>query len=98
MTPAEDNEQMSSMPGAPVRSKKSQRSKKPKKGQTRRKTKRGQPDLILEAIRTAPQPLTLEDLRQVPSVDRRRLTYNVSRLEKQHKIEKTPTGYVAMST
>jgi hypothetical protein len=39
-----------------------------------------QPDLLLAAVRTAPQSLTLEDLRQRPGVDGRRLKRNVSRL------------------
>jgi hypothetical protein len=57
-----------------------------------------QPDLLLAAIRTAPQPLTIEDLRQLPSVDGSRLQHNMARLVEQRKIQETPAGYVVVST
>jgi hypothetical protein len=55
-----------------------------------------QPDLLLAAIRTAPQPLTIEALRQMPGVDGSRLKRTVSRLVAQGKIQETPAGYVVV--
>jgi hypothetical protein len=57
-----------------------------------------QPDLLLAAIRTAPQPLTIEDLRQLPGVDGSRAKRNVTRLVEQRKIQETPVGYVGVPT
>ena len=56
-----------------------------------------QPDLLLAAIRTAPQPLTIEDLRQLPGVDGSRAKRNVTRLVEQRKMQETPAGYVGVS-
>ena len=56
-----------------------------------------QPALLLAAIRTAPQPLTIEDLRQLPGVDGRRAKRNVTRLVEQRKMQETPAGYVGVS-
>ena len=57
-----------------------------------------QPALLLAAIRTAPQPLTIEDLRQMPGVEGSRVRRNVTRLVAQGKIQETPEGYVVVST
>jgi hypothetical protein len=57
-----------------------------------------QPDLLLAVIRTAPQPLTIEGLRQLPGVDGSRAKRNVTRLVQQMKIQETPAGYVVVST
>jgi hypothetical protein len=56
-----------------------------------------QPDLLLRAIRTAPQPLTIQDVRQLPGVDGRRVKRNVARLVAQGKIQETPAGYGMVS-
>jgi hypothetical protein len=69
-----------------------QRGRQPKQGKTRSKTKRTQTALILAAIRTAPQPLTIEDLRQRPGVDGSRLKRNVTRLVAQGKIQEMSAG------
>lgn len=84
------------VPEVPGRSTKAQRTKKSKKGRPQSK-KPSLVALILEAIRSAPQPLTLEDLRQVPGVDRSRLKFNVTRLVKQGNIQETPAGYMVVS-
>jgi hypothetical protein len=55
-------------------------------------TAQSQPALLLAAIRTAQQPLTIEDLRQISGVDGRRLKYNVGRLVKHGKIQEMPGG------
>jgi hypothetical protein len=57
-----------------------------------------QPDLLLAALRTAQQPLMIEDLRQLPGVDGSRAKRNVTRLVEQRKIQETPAGYVVVST
>jgi hypothetical protein len=57
-----------------------------------------QPDLLLAAIRTAPQPLTIEALRQMPGVDGRRLKRNVGQLLAQGKIQEMPDGTLVVST
>jgi hypothetical protein len=57
-----------------------------------------QPALLLAAIRTAPQPLTIEDLRQRPGVDGSRLKRNVERLVEQKKIRETLSGYEVIPT
>jgi hypothetical protein len=59
-------------------------------------TAQSQPDLLLAALRTAQQPLTIEDLRQLPGVDGSRLKRNVSRLLTQGKMQETPAGYVGV--
>jgi ParB-like chromosome segregation protein Spo0J len=69
-----------------------QRVRQSAKGKTRRKTKQTQPALILKAIRTALQPLTIKDLRQRPSVNGRRLKHNIARLVAQGKIEERTGG------
>jgi hypothetical protein len=51
-----------------------------------------QPDLLLAALRTAPQSLTMEDLRQMPGVDGRRLKRNMARLVAQGKIQAMTGG------
>jgi hypothetical protein len=51
-----------------------------------------QPDLLLAAIRTAPQSLTMEDLRQRPGVDGSRLKRNLARLVAQGKIQAMTGG------
>jgi ParB-like chromosome segregation protein Spo0J len=56
-----------------------------------------QPDLLLAALRTAQQPLMIEDLRQISGVGGSRLKRNVSRLVVQGKIQETPLGYVMVS-
>jgi hypothetical protein len=61
-------------------------------------TAQSQPDVLLTALRTAPQPLMIEDLRQISGVDGGRVKRNVSRLMVQGKIQETPAGYVVVST
>jgi predicted HTH transcriptional regulator len=53
--------------------------------------------LLLAAIRTAPQPLTVEALRQMPGVKSGRIKRNVARLVAWGKIQATPVGYVVVS-
>src|SRR5262249_1292751 len=55
-----------------------------------------QPDLLLAAIRTAHQPLMIEDLRQISGLDGSRLKRNVSRLVVQGTMQETPAGYVVV--
>jgi hypothetical protein len=61
-----------------------------------KQTTLSQPDILLTAIRTAPQPLMIEDLRQISGVDGRRVKRNVSRLLAQGKIQETSAGYVVV--
>jgi hypothetical protein len=61
------------------------------------KTVLSQPDLLLTAIRTAPQPLTIEALRQMPGVESGRIKRNVAQLVAWGKIQETPVGYVMVS-
>src|SRR5262249_49126495 len=51
-----------------------------------------QPHLLLAALRTAQQPLMIEDLRQISGVDDRRLKRNIARLVAQGKIQEMPGG------
>jgi hypothetical protein len=82
----------------PVQPKQLQSGQEPKQEKTQRKTKRSQTVLILEALRTAEQPLTHEHLRQVPGVDGGMLPRYLRLLMEQGRIQETPTGYVAAST
>jgi len=61
-------------------------------------TVRSQPTLLLAVLRTAHQPLTIKDLRQISGVDGRRLKRNVARLVAQGKMQETSAGYVVAST
>jgi hypothetical protein len=56
-----------------------------------------QPDLLLAAIRTAQQPLTIEALRQMPGVESGRIKRNMAWLVAQGKIQEMPGGYVVVS-
>jgi hypothetical protein len=60
------------------------------------KTVLSQPDLVLSALRTAQQPLMIEDLRQISGVDGSRVKRNVSRLLAQGKIQEMTGGYVVV--
>jgi hypothetical protein len=56
------------------------------------KTVLSQPALLLAAIHTAPQALTIEDLRQLPGVDGSRVKRNVNRLVARGKIQEMTRG------
>ena len=55
-----------------------------------------QPGLILTALYAATEPLSLEDLAQVPGITRRVLGRNLTRLCDTGRIEKTTDGRYAL--
>jgi hypothetical protein len=55
-------------------------------------------DRIRIAMGDAQQPLTMEELRQLPGVGGSRLKSNVAKLVAEEKIQETPAGYVVVPT